>query len=271
MKIFAVCLVLASISHTEATMTNIFQHPNTVSGVAVENGVIATACFDGYMRVIEPTGHLIYAEPRAAQLYSVAIRDGLVATDTDAYSGRDPVAIASDGTVVRSGDFSATVRMTGISKSGNWAVGQDLQCRHRLTQHAFIATPTVNALSWPMAVEEAPDGTLVIAGLDGWVRRYTTAGTLLAATFLDPNGVTSVDVATDGRILCVDFTGSVYLLSPGLSVVSQAKLPSLGYSCRFYEESAVIGVHSGALVKWDLAPDAAPVATAIEPKKGKRK
>lgn len=252
-------------------MTNVFQHPNTVAGVAVENGVIATACFDGYVRVIEPTGHLIYAEQRASQLYSVALRDGAIATDTDAYTGRDPVAIAPDGSVIRSPDFSATVRMTGISKSGTWAVGQDLQCHNRLTRNTFLATPVVNAISWPMAIEEAPDGTLVIVGLDGWVRRYTSAGALLAAAFLDPNGVTAVDVAPDGRILCVDFTGSVYLLSPGFSVISQAKLPSLGYSCRFYETSAVVGVHSGALVKWDFAPDAAPTTTTIEPKKGRRK
>ena len=264
-------LILLTALNCEAAMTNILQHPNTVAGVAVEHGVIATACFDGFVRVLEPTGGLIYAEHRASQLYGVAIRDGLVATDTDSYNGRDPVAIAPDGSIIRSPDFSASVRMNGISITGTWAVGQDLICRNRITRTEFLATPTINPIEWPMCIEEAFDGTLVVGGLDGWVRRFTPDGQQIGAAFIESNGVTALDVAADGRVVCVDFSGSVYLLNSSFSVISRANLGSIGYSVKFSEGSAIIGTHAGALLRWDLQPDATPTTTTTTKTKGRHK
>jgi WD40 repeat protein len=262
LAILAVCL------SCEGAMTNLCQHPSTVAGVSVNGSYIATACYDGNLRVIDASGAVIMSEHRGSQI-SACAWSGVnnIYTDTDVYIGKEGIAADPSDGRIDGFKFTLETPILSISKSSHWGVGQNLMAYNRVTGTKFLATPSINSLDWPMAIEEWNSGTLIVCGLDGCVRVFDTLGNQLSSRFITYQGLIAMDI--DGsRIVITDFSANVYVLDASLNLIAKAALPSLGYAVRFYQSGAVVGCHDGKLLFWDLQPDPA-VTVKPSPRKTK--
>ena len=257
-------------------MTNLFQHPNTVSGLDVENDVVVTASFDGVVRVIGPTGNVLSAQKVGSQISAVAIRNGVVATDTDQSILKEGVAITAEGQVIRGSDFSSTIRITDISRSGRYGVGIDYLCRDRLTGHAWQVIPL--GVKWPLGVEEIANGNIVTVGEDGWLREWTPEGRHVSGVLIASNGVRSVETNADKTRLVVSCTErdsmQVRVIDKDGRTYATARLNSLAHDAAFLShDRVVIGTHLGELLVWNGTDEvqSAPVSSTPVSKPGKRK
>lgn len=254
----ALAILLTCLS-CEGAITNLCQHPSTVAGVSISGSLIATACYDGNLRVIDASGAVLLTDHRGSQI-SACAWSGVnnIYTDTDAYIGKEGISSDPSDGRIDGAKFTLETPILGISKASHWGVGQNLLAYNRVTGTRFLATPSINSLDWPMAIEEVSSGTVIVCGLDGCVRIFDSFGNQISSRFITSQGLIAMD--TDGtRIIVTDFSANVYLLDASLNLTSKAALPSLGYAVRFYQSGAVVGCHDGKLLVWDLQPD--PAAT----------
>lgn len=253
---------------------NIFRHPGIVSGIATENGTVATMCSDGHSRMFNPTGSLLAAEFEGWGINSIAMRNGEIATDTGLSILHEGVAISVDGEVVRGSDFAAPY-ILDICKSGTWGVGTDQFCYNRITKFVFRCVPlAAGSDKWPMGIEEFQDGSLVVVAHDGFARVFAPDGTQLAHWQVSANGLCAVDVAANGIIAIADYTFNVSRYSPTGTLLSRCSLQSLPHAVQFDGSIVLIGMHTGELLWWDGANGDAPVqiiSTPVRTKPGKRK
>lgn len=268
-------------------MNIIYRHPNAVSGVSVDKHMIATSCFDGFVRLFNELGSLIMAEQRASQLNAVAVRDGVILADDDTSMLETGVAITIAGLFIREADFGGP-RILAIDKSGQFGVSPDQHCYDRLTGDSWRVVPeTAGHDKWPISCEITHDLGLAIVSQDGYLRvwhnRMQTYERQLAA-----NGLNSVDVSADGTRLVVTHWGKtagsnpqpgIMVLDGGYNTLYEAvEDGNVIHQARFLADNTIVyGTHDGRLCHWDgqspiyTPPTPAPVSPTPKPVKGKGK
>lgn len=261
-------------------MKTVFQHPTTVSSVSVDpvTGKIATACFDGLVRVFGTAGEFLSADKKASQLNAVAIRNSTWICDDDLSTLKTGVAIAPDMTPVRQSTFTPVIgtrSVTAIDRTGLWCVTADGYLFNRAGQSWGVGSMERT----PMGVEVLPDGHIVTVGLDGHVRVWSATSLIqVRGALITPEGLNSVDVSADGkRLVVTDWNRGITLLdAASLAILYRSSEQVLIHSARFGKDGSVYyGTHDGRLCQWDgaspiIAVPTAPAPTGSKPAKGRK-
>lgn len=253
-------------------------HPSTVSGVAIDETAlrIATSCFDGNARRYNLAGMLLATTDVSPgtidqDRQAVAYRFGmLVCGEHDDYA----LAIRDDQTVCTKANVPTTRTVRAISRRGLFAVADDLTV-YNLTTGESWWTGSYNLFAVPMGCAEDGD-TVWTCDLDGWLKRWTAHGDLLAAFYLTGSGLNSVDVNAD-RIVVTDWDRGIWLLDKSGQVQIRAFESSLIHEAKFTPSGSIVygtaGDVGARLVLWDghSVTNAAPTTPTTKPKPGKRK
>lgn len=268
----AVAAFLLAMSSPAQSLKIIYQHPTTVSCVAVDpvTGRSVTACFDGSVRTFSPALALDGTFKVASQLNACAMYNSQWAADDDASTSKTGVAVTPSGQVVKAADFAAVAgnaTVYAIDKTGIWAVATSGAVYNRLTGKNWLISAGT-----PMGVELLPGGNLVTVALDGYLSVWKPDGTFIASKLVTSEGLNGVDVAGN-RLVVTDWNLGIWILQADtLAVVYQAKETALIHSAKFAPDGAVLYVtQDGRFCRWDGASQIASPATSPVSKPGKRK
>lgn len=267
----------------------VYQHPTTVSGVAVdESGDIATSCFDGRLRRFTSEGS-IYADedvspgtgPQDRQC--VAFRFGRAICGENQEYG---IAIRDNASICRPADVPVPIIagsnpekrwiVRDISRRARYAVADDRIC-YNLENGAQwkFAFNIQDSMFAPPACAEDADGVWT-AGPDGNVKLWGPSGEFKLLTFISSQGLNSVDANLD-KVVVTDWAMGIHILDRlGNILVSAAEI-ALIHQAKFLNDGRVVyGTADGRLVCWDGVSFAETPAPPSEPPtsskgKGKRK
>lgn len=241
-------------------MNLLFQHPSTVSDVGVDGYSIATSCYDGFVRLFNEFGQVLFAEQRATQLQCVAVRNGVVVSDRDISSGlKEGVAITPTGDVIGINSFGTSERILDVDRDGRYGVAKDQNCYDRHTGTAWRVVPvTAGYDKWPMGVCVASDGEVITVDQQGYLRFWFNGG-LNRELKINSAGL-SVDVSDDGSlIVCTDENRGVSVYNRNGTLMKRSEEYSLVYSAKFLPDRRIVyGTHDGRLCVWDGFSDIHP-------------
>ena len=244
--------------------STIYQHPTTVSDLAVDaggTGKIATSCYDGNVRLFASAtpGAPIYVEKRANELNCVALRGGTIASDADTTSGlKEGVAVDGLGNIITAGAFGAAAyRIIRIDASGRFGLSTNQLCYDRTLGVCWRVVPEAAGFDkWPMALCRSFD-SVVIASQDKTVRFWYESTRLLVNEWPLPAAPIAMDVAADGaRVLVADENCTLSTYTRSGVLLKRVKELSLVHGAAFLADGRVVyGTHDGRLCVWDGVSD----------------